>query len=480
MTFTEVVFELADPRQPLSRLTRAPFKGHAVHRIVESGELTRRHRAHVAYHGSADGVNELVRELRGVRPEPQVEVLHQAQDEVSLLLEAPSDASDSAGLGAIVPALAQHGLHALIDPIVAVEGKLRVRVVIPRHVEVQEMLRALQDVQRAVGFAEFRTQRIAPLDPSAHVECARRSLPAEQEALLALAASMGYYETPKVVTLEEISRAVGLSISPVHKRLKAAEETIVGQHVARAPVETPRRRSRASATRAEPTSPWEIQLRVRGDIGPASARAQSPGARASQQIVSADGARGQVSYLVVAAPEEAHDKLVASIADRPEVVGSTLISRTPTHAALRLHTRDRGAYAMSWWCDTWGADAALRSVVYDGGEAHVRAILTRPVGWEKVQQRLQECARAGGFTEWDVSSVRTLSNGSPPPTWPEPLTQRQLEVLRVAHALGYYRTPRECTLESVAGTLGVSANAIHKNLVLAESKLIAAYLAGGL
>lgn len=480
MTFTEVTFEISDPRHPLCRLTRAPYEGHAVYRVIEPGDLTRRHRAHVAYHGSAEGVSELLRDVRAIRPEPQVEVVQQASGEVGLLVETPVDAASASGLSAIAPILGQHGIPVILDPIVAVDGRLRVRFVVPRHLDVQDALRALQDVQRACGFAEFRTQRIAQLEPAVHIECARRALPAEQEALLALAASMGYYETPKVVTLQEISRAVGLSISPVHKRLKAAEETIVGQHITRAAAEAPRRRARADATRGQPSTPWEIQLRVRGDIGPSSHLAQTPGARASQHVVSVDGARGHLSYLVITAPEEAQEKLLSSISDRPEVVGAQVLGRSPTHAALRLHTRERGSYAMGWWCDTWGADGVVRTIVYQDGEAHVRALLTRPMSWEAAQQRLQDCARAGAFFEWDVVSVRSLASSTRPPIWPDPLTQRQLEVLRVAHALGYYRTPRDCTLEQVAGTLGVSANAIHKNLVLAEAKLISSYLASGL
>lgn len=445
--------------------------------MLDHGERGRHHRANLLFHGPPEAVAEIVREARA--REAIVEVLHQGPGSVSLSIETPLDAGPPApGLAALPSTLAHHGLHALIDPIVAADGRVRVRFVVPRQTDPQEMLRALQEIPRACGFADFRIQRIGTLAPATHIECTRRALPPEQETLLSLAAAMGYYETPKVVTLEKIARAVGLSISPVHKRLKAAEETIVGQHVAPAPPRSQRRRPARGGNRIEPTSPWEVHLRVRADIGPAAFLAQTPGARAAMHVLSAD-ASSQTSLLVVVAPDEAQTKLLASLEDRPEIERSSVIERAAEHVVCRLETRDRGAYALGWWPATWGNDAALRSVVFHEGEAHLRSILARPHTPDKLTHRLEESAHSAGWHEWELVSLQPLSKGAPPASWPEPLTQRQLEVLRVAYALGYYRTPRACTLEQVAKTLGVSANAIHKNLVLAESKLIAAYLAGG-
>lgn len=480
MTFTEVAFELADPVHPLCRFT-AGSKGHAIYRVLDAGEFSRRHRAHLSLHAPTPLAAGFVEELRGARPETRLEVLDADAMRTSVALDAPLE-DPAAGLGlAPLPSLLQSdGLHGLLDPIVASDGRLKVRLVVPRRAEAQELLRTLQDAQRACGFSDFRIARIAPLAPSAHIELARRALPPEQEALLALAASMGYYASPKSVTLEGIARSVGLSISPVHKRLKAAEETIVAQHVSHALPPRAPRRSRVAATRADPNGPWELRLRVRGDIGPSAAIAQVPGARASLHLLSSDGGRVQSSILVLLAPDDAQEKLLAAIEDRAEVAAREVVERSPHHAVCRLTTRDRGPYALGWWCEAWGTDAALRSVVLLGGEAHIRALLTRAHTPERLAERLDACARAAGWIEWELVSYRSLAQGGPPPSWPAPLTQRQLEVLRVAHALGYYRTPRGCTLEHVARTLGVSANAVHKNLVLAESKLITAYLASGL
>ncbi|HUR69991.1 MAG TPA: helix-turn-helix domain-containing protein [Candidatus Thermoplasmatota archaeon] len=478
MTFTEVAFELGDPRHPFCRMTRAPFAAHVIYRVTDLGGASGRHRAHVSVHARPEAAQELVTELRALRPDGSVEVLYQGQDRSSLAVDAPLIDEAPAGLAAVGSVFARHGIDAILDPLVAHEGRIHVRLVVPREADAQEVLRALQEVQRLAGFADFRILRIAPASPSGCVETARRPLSPEQEAVLALAASMGYYDTPKAVTLEQIARSVGLSISPVHKRLKAAEESIVTQHVAHARPEMKRRPRRP--TRIEPTSPWELQLRVRGDFGPVNVLKDLPDARASLHVLSGDGARAQSSLLVVVAPDDAQRKLLSGLEDRPEIASASTIDKSAHHLSCRLDTRERGTYAFTWWNDAWGHDAPLRSVVFQGGEAHVRALVTRPFTRERFEEKLESCARAAGWTEWEVESLRSLDREGPPPVWPEPLTQRQLEVLKVAQALGYYRTPRECTLEAVANTLGVSANAVHKNLVLAESKLIHAYLAAGI
>lgn len=57
----------------------------------------------------------------------------------------------------------------------------------------------------------------------------------------------------------------------------------------------------------------------------------------------------------------------------------------------------------------------------------------------------------------------------------ESLTERQREVVAVAHETGYYEWPRQITADGVAEALDVSAPTAHKHLRAAERKLIAAF-----
>ena len=174
--------------------------------------------------------------------------------------------------------------------------------------------------------------------------------------------------------------------------------------------------------------------------------------------------------------EDLQAKLVSSIEGRSEVAHVHIVGRERSCVVARIEARGRMGYGFSWWSEVWAGDATLRPILFEGQDVILRILVSRPHTQERLQSRLAESASAGHWVEHEVLQARPLGSLAAPPQVAEPLTSRQLEVLRVAHALGYYQTPRGTTLEGIAKTLGVSANAIHKNLVLAESKIIACYL----
>jgi predicted DNA binding protein len=109
-----------------------------------------------------------------------------------------------------------------------------------------------------------------------------------------------------------------------------------------------------------------------------------------------------------------------------------------------------------------------------------RIVVLRRLDEEALAALLQDLAQAQGWGGAELLGVRdaAVEAAALAPVKAEPLTGRQEEVLRIAHALGYYRTPRGCTLEDIAATLGVSANAVHKNLTAAEQRIIHGHVAG--
>lgn len=52
------------------------------------------------------------------------------------------------------------------------------------------------------------------------------------------------------------------------------------------------------------------------------------------------------------------------------------------------------------------------------------------------------------------------------------LTDKQLEVVRAAFSMGYYETPRNCTLDDLADVFGISKAAVHMRLRTAERKIM--------
>src|SRR5207249_3969794 len=155
---------------------------------------------------------------------------------------------------------------------------------------------------------------------SRYVDLLRRLLTPEQEELLRLAAGMGYYDTPKGSTLEEIAKRVGLSVSPVHKRLKNIEELLVSAHVeGTSAIAAPRRRRHRAHVTLPTAVPCEIALRVRW-----------PASRISKFVASVPGSRALVQnlvlepgfttfLLVVLAPESEYLRLVNDFTSRPDV-----------------------------------------------------------------------------------------------------------------------------------------------------------------
>jgi len=73
-----------------------------------------------------------------------------------------------------------------------------------------------------------------------------------------------------------------------------------------------------------------------------------------------------------------------------------------------------------------------------------------------------------------VSSVRRSQGNSGPLAG---LTDRQRSLLELAHRLGYFETPARCSLDRLAGILGVSRAAVSKTLRRAEARVLSAALA---
>jgi predicted DNA binding protein len=78
-----------------------------------------------------------------------------------------------------------------------------------------------------------------------------------------------------------------------------------------------------------------------------------------------------------------------------------------------------------------------------------------------------------------------MSTPETPPTQPEPtpptpepvvdpyaLTPKQRDAVLTAVRLGYYNTPRDATLDTLAEVYGVSKAAIHNRLAGAERKIL--------
>lgn len=119
-----------------------------------------------------------------------------------------------------------------------------------------------------------------------------------------------------------------------------------------------------------------------------------------------------------------------------------------------------------------GPETVFHPVQVEGGYIHISVMSPNPGGLQAFNQFTQHMRRVVPADDFKLLHVgeyqpKHLHAG-------HTLTPRQEEVLRMAIAMGYYSDPRQCNLDDLAQTFGVSKAAVHKRLQMAENALIRA------
>lgn len=119
-----------------------------------------------------------------------------------------------------------------------------------------------------------------------------------------------------------------------------------------------------------------------------------------------------------------------------------------------------------------GPETIFHPVVVEGGHILISVLSPNPAGlaaFNEFTKHMRQVVPADDFKLLHVGpyqpEVRLRSRG-------KSLTPRQLEVLKMAIAMGYYNDPRAVTLDELATAFGVSKAAVHKRLQTAENSLI--------
>lgn len=495
MVLTEVVLEASDPQCLLCRCAQPGTNVWAVLRVADPGLASGYFRGTITVAGPAETRMALLREMKDSGRYDELEVLSLNPYSMSLRVGHKLPESHAAfgialaPLGAILDAF---GPDLVLEPLLVEGGRVRIRFILARALETKRVILGLQEAQRAAAWKHFRVIRVGEFHARRYADVLRRILTPEQEDLLRIALTLGYYDTPKGCTLEDIARKVGLSVSPVHKKLKNIEQLLVTSHVAPGtiPADLPRR-PRLPAPATEAGGMAELTLRVRWPGNEwASFAARTPGARVVYQPLGEDPREKSTSALavVVADPRETRDAL-EHLAKRPDVLDSDVVSRDAEHVTLRVRTTTPpetgwGSHAnpMPRLLARLGRDAFAKPGVLEGADVWLKIVFVQNPGHANLAERLPLIADEAGWADYEVVALRSVEPDLALSNVPysDKITPRQEDVLKISHALGYYKTPRDCTLEDIARTLGTSANAIHKNLTAAEQKIVFEYLASSL
>lgn len=485
MPLAEVVFEVAAPGS-LGRFTKEHPDARAVLRFTSLGEVPR---VLMTLAGPTDVTGSLVRELRAELQAGggEFEILSITPYSVVLRIAAKREHAPWADPAARFVEVFGH--DTLLEPALVEQGRLRLKGVAAQQMDTRQALEKLQELQRAGGWEGFRVVAVGEFHPKQFGGRAAPLLDGEQEDLLRLALVMGYYDTPRLCNLEDIAARVGLSVSPVHKKLKEVEHTLIHAHLEPDAPREPRKR-RASKLRAPAPAGTmrEVTVRIAGDsFAPAAFTARHAGARVVYQPL--PDAEGVEAHLVVAlAPARETGEFLRLVEEDPALLDHEVLSSDGEHVSLKVRRRARGEPGKGLGSDplhalvaAMGRDAYAKPAVCEGGAVLGRVVVMRRLDDEELAATLQELAQEQGWGGAELVGVKDVGMETALLARPRPekLTGRQAEVLRIAHALGYYKTPRACTLEDVAATLGISANAVHKNLTSAEQRIIQVYVGGG-
>jgi predicted DNA binding protein len=131
----------------------------------------------------------------------------------------------------------------------------------------------------------------------------------------------------------------------------------------------------------------------------------------------------------------------------------------------------RGRSPIAAVLEMLGPDCWFHPVVVKDGYLHISVVSPSAEGRDRFMaytKRMREHMSPDDFKLVHVGPYQPPALAPPR----EGLTPGQDEVLKMAVALGYYDTPRGCTLEDLAETFGVSKAAAHKRLKAAENKII--------
>lgn len=489
MALAEVVFEADKLNYTICRFTETHPDVRAIFRPIKWGREGSRTRGVLTLVGTTEITNALVKELKESGRYDHFEITSIAPYAIVLSLEAQVTDGTHGGVELAAETLAALGSETILEPLVFEKGKCRVTGLVPQAGDTKGALLRLQDLQRGAEWSQFRVIRVGTFDPVGFGEKLRPVLDADQEELMMLAISMGYYEVPKRCNLEDIAERVGLSVSPVHKKLKEVEHTLINSYLDPSYKVVKRRRRASYASRSQGAALMrEVILRLRlSDFPPAGFTKRYRESRLIYQLLEEDEEEQRTTGLFVfVAPQVLFDEFLKSLERGADTISVETLGRDADHLSLRVRQRVRqeglrtGPTVLIDLVARFGRDCYVKPVIIEDGELLVRMVTTRKVSSDDILRGLTDLQAAGGIVDFDLLNVKDVTADTAIASIPqqEKITPRQEEVLKIAHAMGYYRTPRECTLEDIANTLGISTNAVHKNLTAAEQKIACGYFAG--
>ena len=191
-----------------------------------------------------------------------------------------------------------------------------------------------------------------------------------------------------------------------------------------------------------------------------------------------DETRVNKSLLTLLGPDEKVNALaeaLGAVYDRREITNVSK-EQLVVKAQARMETLKKSGNPLAFALEYFGENAIIEPAVIKDGYFHTRLLVTGKVDLADLLSNYEKGVREGRWNDFKLVRIDDYDPESQiTGAFTESLTQKQLEVIKTALALGFYNTPRDITLDDLSNIFGISKAAVHNRLQAAERKVIAKF-----
>ncbi|MEA3201620.1 MAG: HTH-type transcriptional regulator, dimethyl sulfoxide reductase transcription regulator [Thermoplasmata archaeon] len=227
MGFTEVVYKIRSDHDPLCAATEANPELKVVVNQIAWDDDTSQGKTIITLLGADDKLAGLAQALVPVHD--KVETLSQGKEQLVLRASARLDTMKKAGNPAAF-GLDYFGEDAISQPSLVKDGYLHMRLLVTKKVDLADLLSHYEKGVKEGRWSDFKLIRIDDYDPETQIAGAfTESLTQKQLEVIKTALALGFYNTPRDITLDDLANIFGISKAAVHNRLQAAERKVIAK-----------------------------------------------------------------------------------------------------------------------------------------------------------------------------------------------------------------------------------------------------------
>lgn len=227
MGFTEVVYKIRSDLFPLCSVTEAHSDVKVIVNQTSWDATTGVSRSLITLMGPDDKLQPLAEALQGVFD--RCEVASQGKEQLILRATGRLDTLKKAG-NPTAFALDYFGDDAVLEPALVKDGYFHTRLLITGKVDLADLLASYERGVKDGRWSDFKLIRIDEYDPEQQIAGAfTENLTQKQLEVIKTALALGFYNTPRDITLDDLSNIFGISKAAVHNRLQAAERKVIAK-----------------------------------------------------------------------------------------------------------------------------------------------------------------------------------------------------------------------------------------------------------